>query len=71
MVGDFLFSTAYSKNNLVKYFGNDTEIILPDNYKGEYYSIGSKAFENCDNITSVVISDGVISIGNYAFLSCI
>lgn len=70
MVGDFLFSTAYSKNNLVKYFGNDTEIILPDNYKGEYYSIGSEAFENCDNITSVVISDGVISIGNYAFYDC-
>ena len=70
MVGDFLFSTSYSKNNLIKYFGNDTEIILPENYKGENYSIGSEAFRNCDNITSVVISDGVKEIGASSFYDC-
>ena len=70
IVGDFLFSTAYGKNNLVTYFGNDTEIILPDNYKGENYSIGERAFSNHDNITSVVIPDGVTGIGGSAFGDC-
>ena len=70
MVGDFLFSTAYGKNKLVKYFGNNTEIILPNNYKGENYSIDSEAFLNCDNITSVVIPDCVTEIGSNAFSDC-
>lgn len=33
-------------------------------------SISDNSFRNCDNITSVVISDGVVSIGHYAFSSC-
>lgn len=33
-------------------------------------SIGDDAFGNCQKLSSVNISDGVISIGNYAFFGC-
>ena len=70
IVGDFVFSTVDGKHTLLEYSGNASEIILPDNYKGEKYAIGNNVFKNKSSITSITIPNSVTSIGNYAFYHC-
>ena len=49
----------------------DTDIIIPSEYNGKpVTSIGNRAFNGCDNITSIVIPDGVTEISSYAFADC-
>jgi len=53
------------------YNGTATEVVIPATYEGK--AVTSKvesAFRNCDSLTSVVIPDGVTSIGWYAFYGC-
>ena len=67
----YLFITSDDGTNyLVAYTGDDTELILPDNYNGKNYVINDHAFYDCDNLTSVTIPDSVTSIGQSAFLRC-
>ena len=67
---------AYSvQNNCVIITGIgtciDTEIIIPDKMIGlPVTSIGDAAFQNCSNLTSISIPEGVISIGSSAFKNC-
>ena len=70
VVGDFVFSTVDDKHTLSGYSGNASEIILPDNYKGENYAIGGNVFKNNSSITSIVIPSSVTSIGYSAFSGC-
>lgn len=44
--------------------------IVYDGVNWEIEYIGYGAFDNCDNLTSVVISDSITSIGGRAFESC-
>ena len=55
-----------SNGRLLKYTGNDTEIVIPDIVT----SIGNNVFYGHANITSVTIPSNVISIENYAFSGC-
>ena len=66
----YLFYTYQGVNYLLGYTGNETDLILPENYKGEPYEIYQYAFYFCDSLTSVVIPDSVTSIGKYAFYNC-
>ena len=68
--GDFIWCKINGVNTLARYMGNATELTLPANYKGGSYVIGSFAFSDCENLTSVVIGDSVTSIGNSAFSGC-
>ena len=68
--GDFIFGKLNDVNTLVGYLGNATEITLPDNYNGENYTIGNRAFSYCDGLKSITIPNSVISIGEYAFYDC-
>ena len=68
--GDFLFGIIDGVNTLVEYLGNDTEIVLPENYSGGSYVIGAEAFYDNTSITSIVIPNSVTSIGSSAFSGC-
>lgn len=50
---------------------NVTKIVIPDEYKGiPVTSIGERAFQYCENLKSVIISEFVTSIGAQAFYGC-
>ena len=66
----YLFYTCKDVNYLVNYIDKDKNLILPTNYNGENYVINNYAFAYCDNLTSIMISDNVISIGKNAFCYC-
>lgn len=68
--GDFLFNNVEGVNTLCAYVGNDSEISLPTDYKGESYIIGTNAFLYDTTITSVTIPNNVTSIGESAFRGC-
>ena len=65
--GDFIFD---SYGTLLTYKGCDSEVTLPDNYKGESYNIGDNAFRSNTTITSITIPAGVTNIGECAFDGC-
>ena len=69
-IGSFFFRTENNTNYLSGFIGNDTELILPDNYKGESYQIEENVFSNCKSVTSVTIPDLVTQIGDRAFYGC-
>ena len=49
----------------------DTEIIIPKNHYGRpVIAISDQAFAECRDITSIVIPDGVTTIGANAFICC-
>ena len=55
-----------------EFWGN---IIIPEPilYKGETYrvtNIGTQAFDECSNLTSVTITSSVMSIGDHTFFGC-
>ena len=68
--GDYVFSIINGVKTLCQYLGNETSIVLPQNYKGESYIIGNSAFEGCYALKSVIIPNSVTSIGEYAFYRC-
>ncbi len=66
----YLFYTIGETDYLVTYVGNETELVLPENYNGKSYEVFHGAFI-CSNIESVVISGGVTKIGSRAFVYCL
>ena len=66
----YLFNTYNNVNYLLGYVGNEKELVLPESYNGQNYKIYQYAFYDCDNLTSVTITDSVTSIGYYAFGYC-
>ena len=66
----YIFYTYEGVNYLIQYLGNDTQLILPENYNGNNYKIHDYAFANCYSLMSVTIPDSVTSIGYRAFKLC-
>ena len=67
----FTLNDAGTEYSLTDCTGNATEIVIPSTFEGlPVTSIGSRAFSDCDNLTSIVIPNSVTSIGNYAFYDC-
>jgi len=70
-------NSAYSSENGVLYNENKTTLIrYPVGKTGSFnipkgvISIGSRAFNGCNNLTSVFIPDSVTGIGSFAFAVC-
>ena len=68
-VDSYIFMTWEGKYYLVNYIGDETEITLPESYKGNNYQI-LNAFSNNKKINKVIIPNNVTSIGEYAFYYC-
>lgn len=57
---------------IMKYIGYDSEITIPSEIDGKKVSIiGNSAFGYCQNLKSVIISEGINIIDDYAFNFCI
>ena len=55
---------------LMGYVGSSTDITLPERINGHEYEIYRYAFWHCSSLTSIIIPDGVTSIGSFAFYRC-
>jgi len=67
----FEFSTNNGAVAIFRYTGPGGAVVIPDAIKGlPLTSIESQAFNNCTNMTSVLIPDSVTRIGNNAFGYC-
>ena len=69
-VGDYLFYDDGVNLYLVKYYGRERDITLPEYDHGKTYEIYDFAFIRNETIMSVKIPDSVTSIGNSAFYVC-
>ena len=69
-IDNFIFGITDGEYNIIAYWGNDENIILPDKYKGNSYGIGDGVFEENKKIQSIIIPSSVTRIGNSSFLSC-
>ena len=64
--GGFDIFEESNKKILRSYFGDQTQIKIPDGVN----KIGNEAFKNYTNITSIEIPNSVTEIGSYAFSGC-
>lgn len=67
----YLFYTYDDVNYLVRYIGDDIDLIIPDNYNNEEYVIYKGAFGDINSIKSVCIPGIVSEIGEQAFSGCV
>ena len=66
----FYYHKGIDSYLLINYSGGESEITLPEDINGNKYSIFSLAFTQRNDITKIVISGGVSSIGEGAFGGC-
>ena len=67
--GDFYYIADGEKAYLVKYVGNEDELVLPSSLDGKNYEIYRYAFSGT-YVESVTVDDGVLGIWDYAFYGC-
>ena len=70
IIDGYAFKIINDVHYLICYIGDDTELTLPETYQNGNYQIGSYAFKDCRDLTSVIIPKGVTSIGERAFYDC-
>ena len=73
---EFRFFYDGADGYLMGYYGEETEITLPDGFTAydgtevTEYAIYDSAFHSCSGLTSITIPDSVTSIGAWAFYGC-
>lgn len=67
---NYIFIFENNAYVLYDYLGNESDLELPKNYKGNTYIIGRRAFYSNLNITSIIIPEGIMSIEHRAFFMC-
>ena len=69
--GDFVFyDNGRGTPELVRYDGNASDVMLPNNYNGQKYALGAYAFYLDKNVGNVIIPETMEVIGEYAFSNC-
>ena len=71
VVNGYYFKTKAGNHYLTHYAGDDTALVLPEDYQGDDYMIAEMAFQGNENIVSVEIPQMVGSIVNRVFADCI
>ncbi len=66
----YTFYNAREKVYLVEYPADTADLVLPADYNGAEYEINKNLFDGNRILKSVVLSDGVTAVGDYAFSSC-
>ena len=72
----FIYDATNDSGYLVGYYGNETELTLPDSFTAydgtvvSEYQINDSAFRGCRSLTSITIPDSVTSIVGSAFEDC-
>ncbi len=67
ILGDFVFDNVDGVNVLTQYIGEDTRVVLPEDYKNGQYTLGDNIFKDKTNIVEIEISSGVNKIGAGVF----
>jgi hypothetical protein len=68
---DYTYKTNNGAITITSYTGSGGAVTITNNINGlPVTSIGTNAFYNCTNLTSVIIPNGVTNIGGYAFYNC-
>ena len=70
IVDDCVFYDDGIEVYLIKYIGDDADVIIPEYDGGKEYGLWDYAFYFDAEITSIIIPDSVTSIGDYAFFEC-
>ncbi|MBQ7500241.1 MAG: leucine-rich repeat protein [Clostridia bacterium] len=68
--GYIFMSDGDGNNYLIGYDGGETDLILPDDYKGGDYRIANDCFRSNTRITRVSIPGCIKAIGKHAFSAC-
>ncbi len=67
----FKITDKDGKRYISGYRADDPTVVIPSDIAGKpVYGIADKAFKKCTTLTSVMIEDGVKSIGAWAFAGC-
>ena len=69
-IGDYVFRIVDETPTLVGYVGTESKLTLPQDYQGNAYVIGEKAFYGNNEIYEIVIPDTVTKIESKAFSNC-
>jgi len=67
LYGDFYYSIDNGKACITGYKGTTRNLTIPAKINGYPVVIGDNAFRRCDSLSKVTISEGITSIGDYAF----
>ena len=68
---DYAYTVSGDGVTITDYRGRDTQVTVPATLQGKpVTAIGGGAFEECTQVTKIVLPDTVRSIGGYAFAYC-
>ena len=69
--GDLKYTVSNNQVTITGYVGEPTAIIVPQEInETPIIKIGNRAFQSCNSLLSIQISEGIEELGQYAFQNC-
>ena len=66
----YVFYSGSEGTYLLSYVGNESRLVLPDNFNGQEYGIYAYTFCYHDDLTEIVMPNSILSLGLSAFDNC-